>query len=67
MPTEVPATAADATSSLSDSSVTRATGSQSSSRVRTSRSLSIGLTGTAMAPSFHAASTATTNSGTFCR
>ena len=65
--TEVSATAARATFSHSDSSVTSATGSQSSSSVRTSRSLSIGLTDTAMAPSFHAASAATTNSGTFCR
>ena len=65
--TEVPVTASRATSRQSDSSVTSATGAQSSSRVRTSRSLSIGLTATAMAPAFHAASTAITNSGTFCR
>jgi hypothetical protein len=67
MRTDVPATASRATSSHSSSSVTSATGSQSSISVRTSRSLSIGLTGTAMAPAFHAARTAMTNSGTFCR
>ena len=67
MRTEVSTTASRATSSHSASRVTSATGSQSSSSVRTSRSLSIGLTGTAMAPSRQAASTATTNAGTFCR